>query len=390
MADTTRPYLIIPKLIEQPTWGGDYIRTTKAWDSVAFLRDRKIGQSYELFGSSKIALKVTDSTDPDFLPELGFADKPDIVREHFPLTEGEDYLTLSALAKETAVAFFGRAVLEKYACMPLLIKLNQASGNSFQLHLRPGETHPRWKPKAESWYYLQNGRLTFGIKKGCDINEYKRVCHAINDHLKSLSAKIQDGSMSLADARQDAKAFVEHANPWQFVNVHEARKNSIIDLSRGGIHHSWEENTEPGSPGNVIYEVQQDVMDPECTIRSFDQGKIKDNGTIREIHIDDYFAAIDTDPEHNDIAGATFTQKGNELLRTPIYNVDLLTVATQVTQETGPSFVHVFVEEGKVDVVTVGGTVTVGQGHSAFIPQASGTYEIRSIVGPARVIKTFL
>ncbi len=388
--DTKRPYLIITKLIEQPTWGGNYICQLKKWNTVPFLEGKKIGQSYELFGGSKLALTITDSNNPDFIPELGFADKPETVSEHFHLQAGSGYSTIADFIKNNGEEFVGKKVMETYHGMPLLVKLNQASGNSFQLHLRPHETHSRWKPKAESWYYLQDGRLTFGVKRGVDIQEYKRVCHKINTHMREISTKIKSGSIPLTVARAEAMAFVKAENPWQFVNVHDAKKNSIIDLSQGGIHHSWEENTLPGSPGNVIYEVQQDVMDPECTIRSFDQGKIKDSGDIREIHIDDYFAAIDTDPEHNDIAHATFVQKGNELLRTQIYNVDMLTVDAKTTDSCTDTFAHLFVESGEIEVETVGGSVTVGTGHSVFIPHACGEFEITAINSPAKIIKTFM
>lgn len=385
-----RPYLIITKLIEQPTWGGSYICQLKAWNTVPFLEGKKIGQSYELFGGSKLAVNITDSHNPDFTPELGFADKPDTVTDHFHLQPGTGYVTIADFIKDHGAEFVGEKVWKAYHGMPLLIKLNQASGNSFQLHLRPHETHSRWKPKAESWYYLQNGRLTFGIKRGIDIQEYKRVCHKINTYMQELSTKIKTDKLTLTAARAEALAFVAAENPWKFVNVHEAEKNSIIDLSRGGIHHSWEENTLPGSPGNVIYEVQQDVMDPDCTIRSFDQGKIKDSGDIREIHIDDYFAAIDTDPDHNDIAQSTFIRKGNELLRTPIYNVDLLTVENKVTDSSNDTFAHLFVESGNVEVSTVDGTVAAGTGHSVFIPHACGEYEITALDGTAKIVKTFM
>lgn len=388
--DSKRPYLIITKLIEQPTWGGTYICQLKQWQSVDFLNGKKIGQSYELFGGSKLAVGITDTNSPDFVPEMGFADKNDTIPDHFHLQPGSGYITMADMVRDHGVQFIGKKVMEAHHGMPLLIKLNQASGNSFQLHLRPHQTHPRWKPKAESWYYLQDGRLTFGVKAGADIQAYKRACHKINTYMKDLSTKIKAGSISLTAARAEAIAFVTAENPWQYVNVHDAKRNTVIDLSHGGIHHSWEENVLPGSPGNVIYEVQQDVMDPECTIRSFDQGKIKDSGDIREIHIDDYFDALDTDPEHNDITKATFIQNGNQLLRTPIYNMDLLTITGTASDSCNDSFSHIFVESGAVEVSTIGGTVTAGTGHSVFVPHECGEYGITAISSPAKVIKTFM
>jgi len=257
-----RPYVVIPKLIAQPTWGGDYIGKMKLWDRVIGVSGVKIGQSYELFGGSKLAIKVTDTVDPDFIPELGQSDATDPAVFFGNRQDGIDFISLSELVKTNPKHVLGEKVYKTYGVMPLLIKLNQASGNSFQVHLPPNKTHPRWKPKAESWYYLEDGRLTFGIKKGIDVEEYKRVCYEIDAFMKDLSQKVEAQELSLEAARSKASQFVKTANPWAFVNVHEAKKNSIIDLSRGGIHHSWEENSDPTSPGNVIYEVQQDVMDP--------------------------------------------------------------------------------------------------------------------------------
>ena len=69
MTDLKRPYLVIPKLIEQPTWGGQYIVTTKGWLHHSNWAELKIGQSYELFSGSNLSL-LTSSEDPNFTGEL--------------------------------------------------------------------------------------------------------------------------------------------------------------------------------------------------------------------------------------------------------------------------------------------------------------------------------
>jgi mannose-6-phosphate isomerase class I len=394
MSDThiqlQKPYLIIPKLIEQSTWGGTYIRDMKSWSSVKFLQNIKIGQSYELFSGTKLMLQVNDSDDTQFLPELGYPDKPDTMVDHFPLKKDSDYITLNDFIKINPEAVLGKKVCDAYGFMPLLIKINQSSGNSFQLHLRNGETHERWRPKPESWYYLEEGKLTFGVNPGKNISDYKTCCLAIESYMKTLSADVKSGKTNLADARNNATKFVKEANPWQYINTHTAKKYTIIDLSHGGIHHSWEENEDPNSPGNVIYEVQLDVMDPECTIRSFDQGKLKDSGDIREIHINDYFTCIDTEPAHNDIKNATFEKNGNTLLRTPIYNVDIFELNQDVSDTTGDTFVHLFVRDGSVEVKTNGGAVRLTRGHSCFMPKEVGAYNIHPTKPDAVVLKTFM
>lgn len=373
MLSNKRPYLIIPKLIEQPTWGGDYILNLKKWNELPALKGKKIGQSYELFGRSKLLLDIMDTDYNRFLPEFGSADGLGDSSD-FHLVEGKDYITLSHLVKN----------------MPLLIKINQAFGNSFQLHIKPGTAHSHWKAKPESWYYFEPGYVTFGIKKGIDIEEYKRVCHEIDSKMSQLSNQIRASEITMDEAKKISQEFIAARDPHQYVNLHETQKDSIVDLSSGAIHHSWEEDRARCPQGNIVYEVQQDVMDPLCTIRSFDQGKFKSDGGIRKIHIDDYFEFIDTDPEHNDVATATRVRQGNSILKTPYYSMDIIETDNQASGTTGQSFVHLFVREGAVDVTTDGGSVHVGTGHSCFLPQEVGFYKIKSTTPKTVVLKTFI
>ena len=54
-------YLIIPKLIEQPTWGGDYILNFKNWQNQDVFKGLKIGQSYELYSETKLRSDLDSS-----------------------------------------------------------------------------------------------------------------------------------------------------------------------------------------------------------------------------------------------------------------------------------------------------------------------------------------
>lgn len=370
--DPTRPYLVIPKLVEQPTWGGTYIVDMKKWTTNKNLKGKKIGQSYELYGKSKIAISITDSTDPSFMPDVGDADT-DASSPDFTYREGVEYLVLEKV-------LYGQTIP--------LIKLNQASGNSFQLHIKPAIKSDRWQPKPESWYYLEDGAVTFGIRKGADIEQYKKTCHDINDYMKSLSASINRGEKTVEDARKEAREYIKKADPWQFVNTHRVSKYDLLDLSAGGLHHSWEEDTTLPF-GNVIYEIQKDTMDPVSTIRSFDQGKIKDNGSIREIHIDDYFKYLDTDPERNDITNMLKKRQGNTLLKTPYYAMDVHELSKPETIQTGISFAHVFVRDGAVSVSTNTGIVKLTRGYSCFIAREAGEYTISPADGSAVVLKSY-
>lgn len=347
-----KPYLVIPFLVEQPTWGGTYICEKKGWLNKEGLSGKKFGQSYELYDRSLLATIITSSDDPQFshtvngtLPVSSFAeDKP------FPL-----------------------------------IKFTQAKGNSFQLHAMPKSKDPYWQPKAESWYYFEDGKITFGIKKGADINEYKKTCLEIEKKMKELSVLIINKSISLDEARKSASLYIQEKNPWQFVNVCEVKKGDSVDLSGGGLHHSWEEDEEKYPLGNILYEVQQDVMDPVSTIRSFDQGKIMDNGSIRKIQIEEYFKHLDLNEERNTLRSG---KSDVILFNTPYYSLNRIVVSNKITQSAEGSFHHLFVKTGSIIVESTDGKVLVTRGHSCFIPKGI-TYTIDS-TEESVVLQTFV
>lgn len=373
-----KPYLIIPRLIEQSTWGGSYIAQLKNWADLPQLRDKKIGQSYELTGDSTLATEITDSTHHDFRPEF---EHPNILG---------DTMSLSQLIDSDPSHILGEKVHAQIGKMPLLIKLNQAAGNSFQLHVKPGTPHSRWKPKPESWYFLESGYISCGIKPGISIGAYKQACVQINETMKRLSNEVKTGGKTVPQAREEAKAFIQQINPWQYINRFDMQKYDLLDLSEGGVHHSWEENKEQFPLGNIVYEVQMDVMDPECTIRAFDQGKMKEDGSIREIHIDDYFQFLDTDPAHNDIANLRRVQQESNLLHTPYYSLDILDIHSIRPVMTGSSFNHLYVRDGDVEVQTRDGMVRLTRGHSCFVPHNVGQYQIKTNVEQSVVLKTYI
>lgn len=352
-----KPYLIIPTLIEQPTWGGDYILKLKNWQDKPNLLEKKIGQSYELYGDSLLSNEITSSKDSSFSPTL------------------HKTISLSELIKNNPEQILGKKVFEKYGKMPLLIKLNQASGNSFQLHIKPGTQHARWKPKPESWYFLEDGYISCGIKKGIDIKTFKECCVNIEEKMRELSNFVKKDQKNITEARDEALKYIKQQNPWQYINLYKTKKYDLIDLSQGGVHHSWESN--PELPlGNIVYEVQMDVMDEFCTIRGFDQGKIKDDGSIREIHVNDYFEFMDTSDEMNNIDSLKRTRNGNNLLQTPYYSLDILELENEHTETITDSFHHIYVQEGSVEIIAEEGSIILTKGHSCFIPYKTEMYKI--------------
>lgn len=353
MTPIKKPYLIIPLLIEQPTWGGAYISEKKGWNNKPELAGKKFGQSYELYGKSMLAAEITSTEDDRFTPQL---------TNTIPVSEFQENRPLP------------------------LIKFTQAKGNSFQLHIKPETKEPYWQPKAESWYFLENGKITFGVKKGADIQKYKQTCYAIEIYMRELSKKLMHKEITREQAEQLAQQFITAKNPWQFVNVHTAQKGDVVDLSGGGLHHSWEDD--PSHPlGNIVYEVQQDVMDSVSTLRSFDQGKFMSNGSIREIQIEKYFEFLDTDEKRNTLVTKKHTDQ--ILFDTPHYSFTSLSLITKKDRESTTSFHHLFVQEGKISIVDAhANVVTVGRGHSCFIPQGV-EYTMKPLV-KSELLLTFL
>jgi len=334
MSIQKKPYLVLPLFIEQPTWGGEYICKEKGWLHKQGLEGKKIGQSYELYSKSCLATTITSSDDSLFSPEV------------------RDTIPVSVFAGDKPFP---------------LVKFTQAKGNSFQLHVKPGVNDPFWHSKAESWYYLEDGKMTFGIKKGADMNAYKETCFSIDNTMKKLSEMIIQNKLTRERAGQEAILCVQENNPWQYVNIHEVKKGDIVDLSGGGLHHSWEEDKMRFPLGNIVFEVQQDEMDPISTIRSFDQGKFLENGTVRKIQIDTYFKYLDMNEQRNTLK---MQQKNNTVLfNTPYYSLKKLEIEKKMEMKTEMSFHHLFVKEGVVSIRSENGEIYATQGHSCFIPQ---------------------
>jgi mannose-6-phosphate isomerase class I len=372
-----KPYLIVPTFVPQPTWGGTYIAEQKGWSRRTELKGLKIGQSYELYGKSWLDMENSDSRNDTFGPELG------------SVSGESNLINITQCIDEDAVSVLGESGAKTYAKIPILIKFTQALGNSFQLHVREKDTNARWKPKPESWYFFEEGYITLGLNTKTSVHDYKSVCLDIDKKMRELSAGVRSSLISLDDARHEAQEYIKSRNPWKYINRIHTQKNACVDLSSGGIHHSWEEDPN-NSRGNIIYEVQADVSDDESTLRSFDQGKIKDDGSIRQLTIDEYFTFIEMDKEKNDIQTLMKQPKGDHIFRTKFYTMDLLTISGKETLETGDSFSHLFVREGDIVVSTKGGSVTVTQGHSCFLPHACGSFEITSTHGMSHVLNTYV
>jgi mannose-6-phosphate isomerase class I len=305
---------------------------------------------------------------------------------------------LSELIAADPVGVLGQKVLDKFgADLSLLIKLTQAKGNSFQVHLPEGKTLGHWIPKPEAWFYLAPGLYTFGLKPGTSFEAYSRVLHTIDDEMGRLSREVHSGRFNVDEARAQAQQRIKTLDPFAYVNLVVAETDDVIDLTAGGIHHSWEEDNERFPDGNLVYEVQVDVPDSLCSMRGFDKGKILDDGGLRPTHVADYLATIEQDPAHNELSRhirkpwlleSANGAKIEGLFRTPYFSLDRLTIAAgaSLPQSLSDGFHHLFIHAGSA----LASDLPLSQGRSYFLPAALGNYAVVAGDQEVVILKTTL
>lgn len=389
-----RPYLVVPKLIEQPRWGGSHIVETKQWQDKPKLTGKKIGQSYELYDKSNLSL-ATSSDDPTFIGEI--ADNKIVEQQ----TTAGNSIALTQLITQNPAGILGKRIVDTFGpAMHLLLKYTQALGNSFQLHIPEGTVNPRWKAKPESWYYFEPGLITCGVKEGVNWDAYQAAVTKLDSEIQTVATRVRNGSLLYEEAQKAITELIKASNPWQYVNLVRVEKGTLLDLSPCGIHHSWEEDLATIPLGNVLYEIQLNVMDDVATIRSFDKGKLSPEGKLRPLQIDDYFTFVDRSKQANDPRthmreAQHITQNEmyshDRILETKYYSMDRIRFRAPAAEFAGSidTFRHLFVKNGEVDVVSNTVSVHVGQGHSAFIPANCQTISIKVSVQNTEVLISY-
>jgi len=376
---TTQPFYVVSLLIKQPTWGGKYIAEFKKIIDPK-VSQTNIGQSYELAKDSILLAQPT--TDLPFL--LASANDTDHPQWHGSKVES---LNIQELIKSNPEGVLGKKIVKKTGSqMSLLNKFTQAKENSYQVHAAPGSEFNNWQHKPESWYYFENGKATVGLREGVNLKQYQQRCEDIYQQSLQLSQQVKKQELNVETARQQLADFINQDHPSNYVNTIYPQRNSMVDLSNGGIHHSWE--NDPDLPrGNILYEVQIDQRDEVSSIRGFDQGKIKDNGDIRNIAINDYFTALNTDGEYNqpeqylktplkkEEGGATISH----IFDNPSYQLTQLEFVGQYRgkeAQLDQKFHHLFVKEGGVVVTHDDQEWPLAQGQSLFIPADCDKYQL--------------
>lgn len=387
-----QPHYVVPLLVEQPTWGGQYIAEFKNIVN-SEIRAQNIGQAFELETNSMVIPRVGET-----LP-FGVAPATDLKNPRY-VGDTTGLGSLKSLIDQNPVGVLGQRVVDSDGAeMKTLIKFTQAKNNSYQVHVKPKEAFGHWQAKPESWYFLEPGQATLGLQTHIDLTEYHQRCQDIDAFAQQVSQRIKAGQLTVEQGRAELKTFIDQDHPRRFVNTVRLAPNQLVDLSGGGIHHSWEVG--PETPlGNIVYEVQLDVKDEFCTLRSFDQGNIKDDGSVRPLTIDDYFQALDSEGEDNrpeqylrrtQPRTTDGTLQVSQLFETPYYCTALLTLTQSYTGEEttlNGTYHHLFVQSGAVTVVVGDQGWPVPKGWSLFIPAEVGTYQLL-VEQPSQILKTY-
>ena len=375
---TIKPYIVVPNLILQPTWGGHYIAKHKQLKQKE-LKDKKIGQAYELYQFTNLSTKTSTKDSPSI--EVGDSKQPELTTK---FTKDDKIFSINQLIKINPKDVLGKKSINLFGNqLKTLIKYTQAKGNSYQLHVK--KKTGQWLPKPESWYYFEPGLVTLGIKEGVSWEKYESTCLKINQLAETLSQQLKTKRTSLTLARKKLNQAVLRLNPSQFVNQVKIRPGQAINLSACGIHHSWEENKSLAPLGNIVYEVQENVYDPVSTIRSFDKGKIKDDGSIRQLQVKDYFKYIDRSLKANN--PSTHIIKTNYIKKTKNYSVQQIFKSKKYSMQqinfnklyqdqTKDTFHHLFVKKGQIKINSNNSSLTLTTGFSAFIPANTGDYQL--------------
>lgn len=390
-----KPYLVIPKLIPQPTWGGSYIFQYKNISQPEIF-SVPIGQSYELSASSLLSQKSSSFSHP-FLQILD--PKSSSTKT---ISQRDDPFPLQSLINQNPKKVLGPSSRNlKNNQLDLLIKFTQAQGNSYQLHVRQ-DSLP-WLSKPEFWYFLEPGSITLGIKPDIDLKKYKHLCQQIYQRSLDLSQKVQSHQITIKKASIELHRFIQTEHPRKYVNSMQIKKHSAIDLTSGGIHHSWEQCPSSQPFGNIVFEIQRDVSDIDSTIRCFDQGKISTNGIVRPLNIEAYFQHLDSQVDHNHpqkhfvlpkVIKHTSSYTIKNIFESIFFSLHSLhfskTLKNQHTTTT-TSFHHLFVSQGNCRVTAKNHTFIVTRGYSIFIPVSVGIYSLSPFKSKhVTILKTFV
>ncbi|NLI89612.1 MAG: class I mannose-6-phosphate isomerase [Epulopiscium sp.] len=243
------------------------------------------------------------------------------------------------IIKEHKEDLLGKDVYDETAThlFPLLIKIIDATDNlSVQVH--PDDEYAAKhndSGKTELWYVLDTkpgASLIYGLKEGMTKEEFTKA--------------------------------VEEGNIKDTLNEIEVKPGDVIFIPAGTVHALLD--------GVMIAEIQQNS---NVTYRLYDWDRLQDDGTSRELHVEDALNVIDFDrPLFTPNDGACFTVEEVE--------VDGL----YYSKTDGSTFYVYMVTEGSGVMKYEGGEESLSLGDTVLVPATMGGY---SIEGELKVLEVF-
>src|SRR5690606_3601829 len=142
-----------------------------------------------------LSLKTSTANQPTV--ELS---EPDTPTQPKSFSHNDQPFPLSQLIQQNSLKTLGAKPLKLHGHpVEVLVKLNQAQGNSFQVHAKTQT--PDWLPKPESWYFFEPGLVTLGIKPDTDWSQYQRVCQLVFKESQLISRFIKQGEITVEEGR---------------------------------------------------------------------------------------------------------------------------------------------------------------------------------------------
>lgn len=328
-----RPYIVVPTLIPQPTWDGDYIASHKRIKEL--IGNLNIGQSYELFSGSFLSSRRSST----HLPSLHLADGNDPTTIPKAIVANDQLISLQDLINIDPKAVLGQKAMDGYSYqMNLVIQITQSKSIKFQLP-EPNPTSQRSSnPKA--CLFLEPGRLT----SGANLEKFQ------ND----LTAKTDNQSIS---------------SRFKTINI---SKNQVADFSKVSLNFARNDrNFLPD--GNVMFMLEANLFDATAH-------PVRSDDPITDKECQKHSYSFATDLKKSKIHKRSSTQTIKSHLTTPYYRLDEWIFSSPLSNKfttTTDCFQHLFVRSGRVEFASHDGTrLEISQGFGVFVPASTGAYSL--------------
>lgn len=275
---------------------------------------------------------------------FGKGEKDTCIAESWELSDREDAqsiitngplsgMSLSQLVKEQPSALFGPgATFERF---PLLLKIIDASKPlSVQVHPKTAAAKALGgEPKTECWHILK----------------------------VEPEAKIYAGFKAPLAAEKVAK-LTKDKQIADHLQVFEARPSQTYFIPSGTVHAI--------GAGCLLFEVQQNS---NTTYRLDDWGRVDSAGKSRELHIEQALASLDFDNHHTPLQEALPTQSKTSittslLSKTPYFTLHECTLTEEETPYREEACHILFCKEGRAEMITEMGTLTLSEGQTILMP----------------------